>query len=195
MIPLPIRRHSLQDLKLGQSVVLTVPTCEERQIRRGVGRVNAERTDGMRLKTLRTPDGLRVWLVECVEVADRPEWKTGKSRRFPGRDREAVQKAVVKLNEWARVMRRAYRFRVVVRDGVPIVLKLPKNKTIRIRREAELLRVVKAVERLRAGQSTVVRDVERRDIVRAKWRCKKKGIRFVVRCIGESIWNVERVTE
>ena len=195
MIPLAIRRHSLQDLTLGQSVVLAVPSCEERQIRRGVGTVNAERTDGLRLKTLRTPDGLRVWLVECVEVADCPEWQTGKSKRFPGRDPVAVQKAVVKLNEWARVMQRAYRFRVVVRDGVPIVLKLPKNKTLRIRREAELLRIVKAVERLRAGQGTVVRGVERRDIVRAKWRCKKKGIRFIVRCIGESTWNVERVTE
>ena len=107
----------------------------------------------------------------------------------------AVGKAVVKLNEWARVMRRSYRFRVVSRDAVPVVLKLPKNKTIRIRREAELLRIVKAVERLRAGQGTVVRDVERRDIVRAKWRCKKRGIRFVVRCIGDSTWNVERVTE
>lgn len=195
MIPLPIRRHRLQDLTLGQCVVLTVPTCEERQIRRGVGVVNAERTDGLRLKTLKTPDGLRVWLVECVDIADCPEWQTGKSRRFPGRDVVAVQKAVVKLNEWARVMRRAYRFRTVVRDGVPIVLKLPKNKTIRIRREAELLRVVKAVERLRAGQGTVVRDVERRDIVRAKWRFKKKGIRFIVRCIGESTWDVERVSE
>lgn len=195
MIPLPIRRHSLQDLTLGQSVVLTVPTCEERQIRRGVGTVNAERSDGLRLKTLRTPDGLRVWLVECVEVADRPEWQTGKSRRFPGRDPDAVQKAVVKLNEWARVMRRSYRFRVVIRDGVPIVLKLPKNKTIRIRREAELSRVMKAVERLQAGQGTVVRDVERCDIIRAKWRLKKRQIRFVVRCIGKSVWNVERVTE
>ena len=195
MIPLAIRRHNLQDLTLGQSVVLTVPSCEERQIRRAVGTVNAERTDGLRLKTLRTPDGLRVWLVESVDIADSPEWKTGKSRRFPGRDPVAVGKAVVKLNEWARVMRRAYRFRTVVRDGVPIVLKLPKNKTLRIRREAELLRIVKAVERLRAGQGTVVRDVERRDIVRAKWRCKKRGIRFVVRCIGESTWNVERVTE
>ena len=195
MIPLAIRRHRLQDLTLGQSVVLTVPSCEERQIRRGVGTVNAERTDGLRLKTLRTPDGLRVWLVECVEVADSPEWKTGKSRRFLGRDVVAVGKAVVKLNEWARVMRRAYRFRTVVRDGVPIVLKLPKNKTIRIRREAELLRVVKAVERLRAGQGAVVRGVEMRDIVRAKWRMKKRGIRFVVRHIGESVWNVERVTE
>lgn len=195
MIPLAIRRHSLQDLKLGQSVMLTVPHCEERQIRRGVGTLNAERNDGMRLKTVRTPDGLRVWLVESVEIADSPEWKTGKSRRFPGRDPVAVGKAVVKLNEWARVMRRAYRFRVVVRDAVPIVLKLPKNKTIRIKREVELLRVVKAVERLRAGQGTVVRDVERRDIVRAKWRCKKKGIRFVVRCIGESTWDVQRVSE
>ena len=195
MIPLAIRRHSLQDLGLGQSVVLTVPSCEERQIRRGVGTVNAERTDGLRLKTLRTPDGLRVWLVECVDVADCPEWKTGKSRRFPGRDPVAVQKSVVKLNEWARVMRRSYRFRTVVRDGVPIVLKLPKNKTIRIKREAELLRVVKAVERLRAGQGTVVRDVERRDIVRAKWKMKKRGIRFVVRCIGEAVWNVERASE
>ena len=195
MIPLAIRRHRLQDLTLGQSVMLTVPSCEERQIRRAVGTVNADRSDGMRLKTLRTPDGLRVWLVESVDVADSPEWQTGKSRRFPGRDPVAVQKSVVKLNEWARVMRRAYRFRVVVRDSVPIVLKLPKNKTIRIRREAELLRVVKAVERLRAGQGTVVRDVERRDIVRAKWRCKKKGIRFVVRHIGESVWNVERVSE
>ena len=195
MIPLAIRRHRLQDLTLGQSVVLTVPSCEERQIRRGVGTLNAERTDGMRLKTLRTPDGLRVWLVECVDVADCPEWQTGKSKRFPGRDPVAVQKSVVKLNEWARVMRRAYRFRVVVRDSVPIVLKLPKNKTIRIRREAELLRVVKAVERLRAGQGTVVRDVERCDIIRAKWRLKKRGIRFVVRCIAESVWNVERVTE
>ena len=195
MIPLAIRRHSLQDLKLGQSALLTVPHCEERQIRRAVGTVNAERSDGMRLKTLRTPDGLRVWLVESVEIADTPEWQTGKSRRFPGRDPVAVQKAVVKLNEWARVMRRAYRFRVVVRDGAPIVLKLPKNKTICIRREAELLRVVKAVERLRAGQGTVVRDVERRDIVRAKWRLKKRQIRFVVRCIGESVWNVERVSE
>ena len=195
MIPLAIRRHRLQDLTLGQSVVLTVPSCEERQIRRGVGTVNAERTDGLRLKTLRTPDGLRVWLVECVDVADSPEWQTGKSRRFPGRDPVAVGKSVVKLNEWARVMRRAYRFRVVVRDGVPIVLKLPKNKTIRIKREAELLRVVKAVERLRAGQGTVVRDVERCDIIRAKWRRKKRGIRFVVRCIAESVWNVERVTE
>ena len=195
MIPLAIRRHSLQDLKLGQSALLTVPHCEERQIRRAVGTLNADRTDGLRLKTLRTPDGLRVWLVECVDVADCPEWQTGKSRRFPGRDPVVVGKAVVKLNEWARVMRRPYRFRVMVRDGVPIVLKLPKNKTLRIRREAELLRIVKAVERLRAGQGTVVRDVERRDIVRAKWRCKKKGIRFVVRCIGESVWNVERVTE
>jgi len=195
MIPLAIRRHSLQDLTLGQSVMLTVPHCEERQIRRGVGTLNADRTDGLRLKTLRTPDGLRVWLVECVEVADRPEWQTGKSRRFPGRDPVAVQKSVVKLNEWARVMRRAYRFRVVVRDGVPIVLKLPKNKTIRIKREAELLRIVKAVERLREGQGTVVRGVERRDIVRAKWKMKKRGIRFVVRCIGESTWSVERVSE
>ena len=195
MIPLAIRRHRLQDLTLGQSVMLTVSSCEERQIRRGVGTVNADRSDGLRLKTLRTPDGLRVWLVESVEVADRPEWKTGKSRRFPGRDPVAVQKSVVKLNEWARVMRRSYRFRVVVRDSVPIVLKLPKNKTIRIRREAELSRVMRAVERLRAGQGTVVRDVERRDIVRAKWRMKKRGIRFVVRCIGESVWNVERVSE
>ena len=195
MIPLAIRRHSLQNLTLGRSVVLTVAACEERQIRRAVGTVNADRSDGMRLKTLRTPDGLRVWLVESVDIADCPEWQTGKSRRFPGRDVVAVQKSVVKLNEWARVMRRAYRFRVVVRDSVPIVLKLPKNKTIRIRREAELLRVVKAVERLRAGQGTVVRGVERRDIVRAKWRCKKKGIRFVVRCIGEAVWNVERVSE
>lgn len=195
MIPLAIRRHKLQDLTLGQSVVLTVPSCEERQIRRAVGTVNADRSDGMRLKTLRTADGLRVWLVECVDIADRPEWQTGKSRRFPGRDPVAVQKSVVKLNEWARVMRRAYRFRAVVRDGVPIVLKLPKNKTIRIRRETELLRVMKAVERLRAGQGTVVRDVERCDIVRAKWKMKKRGIRFVVRCIGESIWNVERVSE
>lgn len=195
MIPLAIRRHSLQDLTLGQSVVLTVPHCEERQIRRGVGTLNAERSDGLRLKTLRTPDGLRVWLVESVDIADCPEWKTGKSRRFPGRDPVAVQKSVVKLNEWARVMRRAYRFRVVVRDGVPIVLKLPKNKTLRIRREAELSRVVRAVERLRAGQGTVVRGVERRDIVRAKWRLKKRQIRFVVRCIGESVWNVERVSE
>lgn len=195
MIPLAIRRHSLQDLTLGQSVVLTVPSCEERQIRRAVGTVNAERSDGMRLKTLRTPDGLRVWLVECVDIADRPEWQTGKSKRFPGCDPVAVQKAVVKLNEWARVMRRSYRFRVVVRDSVPIVLKLPKNKTIRIKREAELLRVVKAVERLRSGQGTVVRDVERCDIIRAKWRMKKRGIRFVVRCIAESTWNVERVSE
>jgi hypothetical protein len=195
MIPLAIRRHSLQDLKLGQSTLLTVPHCEERQIRRGVGTLNAERSDGMRLKTLRTPDGLRVWLVECVDVADCPQWQTGKSRRFPGRDPVAVGKAVVKLNEWSRVMRRSYRFRVVVRDGVPIVLKLPKNKTIRIKREAELLRIVKAVERLRAGQGTVVRDVERRDIVRAKWKMKKRGIRFVVRCIGEAVWNVERVSE
>lgn len=195
MIPLAIRRHGLHDLGLGEYVVLTVPSCEERQIRRAVGTVNAERTDGLRLKTLRTPDGLRVWLVESVDVADNPEWQTGKSRRFPGRDPVAVGKAVVKLNEWARVMRRSYRFRVVVRDAVPIVLKLPKNKTIRIRREAELLRVVKAVERLRAGQGTVVRDVERRDIIRAKWRMKKRGIRFVVRCIGESVWNVERVSE
>ena len=195
MIPLVIRRHSLQDLTLGQSVVLTVPHCEERQIRRGVGTLNADRTDGLRLKTLRTQDGLRVWLVECVDVADCPEWQTGKSRRFPGRDPAAVGKSVVKLNEWARVMRRPYRFRVVVRDSVPIVLKLPKNKTLRIRREAELLRIVKAVERLRAGQGTVVRGVERRDIVRAKWRMKKRGIRFVVRHIGESVWNVERVSE
>lgn len=195
MTPLAIRRHSLQDLKLGQSVVLTVPSCEERQIRRGVGTLNAERSDGLRLKTLRTPEGLRVWLVESVDVADCPEWQTGKSRRFPGRDPVAVQKAVVKLNEWARVMRRSYRFRVVIRNGVPIVLKLPKNKTIRIRREAELLRVVRAVERLRAGQGAVVRGVERRDIVRAKWKMKKRGIRFVVRCIGESVWNVERVSE
>lgn len=195
MIPLAIRRHGLQDLTLGRSVMLTVPSCEERQIRRAVGTVNADRSDGMRLKTLRTPDGLRVSLVECVEVADSPEWQTGKSRRFPGRDVVAVQKSVVKLNEWARVMRRSYRFRVVVRDAVPIVLKLPKNKTIRIRREAELLRVVKAVERLRAGQGTVVRDVERCDIIRAKWRLKKRGIRFVVRCIGESTWDVQRVSE
>ena len=195
MIPLAIRRHSLQDLTLGQSTLLTVPSCEERQIRRAMGVLNAERSDGLRLKTLRTPGGLRVWLVESVEVADCPEWQTGKSKRFPGRDPVAVQKSVVKLNEWARVMRRAYRFRVVVRDSVPIVLKLPKNKTLRIRREAELLRIVKAVERLRAGQGTVVRDVERRDIVRAKWRMKKRGIRFVVRHIGESVWNVERVTE
>jgi hypothetical protein len=133
--------------------------------------------------------------VECVEVSDCPEWQTGKSRRFSGRDPVAVGKAVVKLNEWARVMRRPYRFRVVVRDLVPIVLKLPKNKTIRIKREAELLRIVKAVERLRAGQGTVVRDVERRDIVRAKWRLKKRQIRFVVRCIGESTWDVQRVSE
>ena len=195
MIPLAIRRHSLQDLTLGQSTLLTVPSCEERQIRRAIGVVNAERSDGLRLKTLRTPGGLRVWLVESVEVADCPEWKTGKSRRFPGRDPVAVGKAVVKLNEWARVMRRPYRFRVVVRGGVPIVLKLPKNKTIRIRREAELSRVMKAVERLRAGQGTVVRGVERCDIVRAKWRMKKRGIRFIVRNIGESVWNVERVTE
>lgn len=195
MIPLAIRRHHLQDLTLGQSAVLTVPASEERQIRRGVGTVNAERTDGLRLKTLRTPDGLRVWLVQCVDIADSPEWQTGKSKRFPGRDPVAVGKAVVKLNEWARVMKRPYRFRVVVRDSVPIVLKLPKNKTIRIRREAELLRVVKAVERLRAGQGTVVRDVERCDIIRAKWRMKKRGIRFVVRCIAESVWNVERVSE
>ena len=195
MIPLAIRRHSLQNLGLGRSVVLTVPSCEERQIRRAVGVVNADRSDGLRLKTLRTPDGLRVWLVECIEVADCPEWQTGKSRRFPGRDVLAVQKAVVRLNEWARVMRRPYRFRVVVRKDVPIVLKLPKNKTIRIRREAELSRVMKAVERLRASQGTVVRDVERRDIVRAKWKMKKRGIRFVVRHIGESVWNVERVSE
>lgn len=195
MIPLAIRRHSLQDLTLGQSVVLTVPSCEERQIRRAMGTVNAERTDGMRLKTLRTPEGLRVWLVECVEIADCPEWQTGKSKRFPGRDPVAVQKSVVKLNEWARVLRRPYRFRVVVRDGVPIVLKLPKNKIITIRRETELSRVMKAVERLRAGQGTVVRGVERCDIVRAKWKMKKRGIRFVVRCIGESVWNVERVSE
>ena len=195
MIPLAIRRHGLQNLTLGQCVMLTVPASEERQIRRGVGRVNAERSDGMRLKTLRTPDGLRVWLVECVDVADCPEWQTGKSKRFPGRDPVAVGKSVVKLNEWARVMGRPYRFRVVVRDAVPIVLKLPKNKTIRIKREAELLRVMRAVERLRAGQGAVVRDVERRDIVRAKWRLKKRGIRFVVRCIGESTWNVERVSE
>ena len=195
MIPLAIRRHSLQDLTLGQSTLLTVPSCEERQIRRAVGVMNAERTDGMRLKTLRTPDGLRVWLVESVEVADCPEWKTGKSRRFPGRDVVAVRKSVVKLNEWARVLRRPYRFRVVVRDSVPIVLKLPKNKTIRIRREAELSRVMRAVERLRAGQGTVVRGVERCDIVRAKWRMKKRGIRFIVRCIGESVWNVEMVSE
>ena len=195
MIPLAIRRHSLQDLGLGQSTLLTVPHCEERQIRRAVGVVNAERSDGLRLKTLRTPDGLRVWLVQCVDIADSPEWQTGKSKRFPGRDPVAVQKSVVKLNEWARVMRRSYRFRVVVRDSVPIVLKLPKNKTIRIKREAELLRIVKVVERLRAGQGTVVRGVERRDIVRAKWKMKKRGIRFVVRCIGESVWNVERVSE
>ena len=195
MIPLAIRRHHLQDLGLGESTLLTVPTCEEREIRRAVGTLNAERSDGMRLKTLRTPDGLLVWLVESVDIADCPEWQTGKSRRFPGRDPVAVGKAVVKLNEWARVMRRSYRFRTVVRDSVPIVLKLPKNKTIRIKREAELLRVVKAVERLRAGQGTVVRDVERRDIVRAKWKMKKRGIRFVVRCIGEAVWNVERVSE
>ena len=195
MIPVPIRRHSLQDLTLGQSVVLTVPCCEERQIQRAVYALNADRSDGLRLKTLRTPDGLRVWLVECVEVADCPEWKTGKSKRFPGRDPVAVQKAIVKMNDWARMLRRSYRFRVVVRDGVPIVLKLPKNKTIRIKREAELSRVMKAVERLRAGQGTVVRGVERRDIVRAKWKFAKRGIRFVVRNIGESVWNVERVSE
>ena len=195
MIPLPIRRHSLQDLTLGQSVFLTVQFCEERQIQRAVYALNADRSDGLRLKTLRTPDGLRVSLVECVEVADSPDWKTGKSKRFPGRDVVAVQKSVVKMNDWARMLRRPYRFRVVVRDSVPIVLKLPKNKTIRIRREAELSRVMKAVERLRAGQGTVVRGVERRDIIRAKWKCKKRGIRFVVRCIGESVWNVERVTE
>jgi len=195
MIPVSIRRHNLQDLTLGQSVMLTVPSCEERQIRRAMGVVNAGRSDGLRLKTLRTPNGLRVWLVESVEVADCPEWRTGKSRRFPGRDVVAVRKSVVKLNEWARVLRRPYRFRVVVRDSVPVVLKLPKNKTIRIRREAELSRVMRAVERLRAGQGTVVRGVERCDIIRAKWRFKKRGIRFIVRCIGESTWDVQRVTE
>ncbi|MFO0201998.1 MAG: hypothetical protein ACK528_02600, partial [Alphaproteobacteria bacterium] len=178
MIPLAIRRHSLQDLTLGQSTLLKVPACEERQIRRGVGVVNAERSDGLRLKTLRTPDGLRVGLVESVAVADSPEWRTGKSRRFPGRDPDAVQKAVVKLNEWARVLRRPYRFRVVVRDSVPVVLKLPKNKTIRIRREAELSRVMRAVERQRAGQGKVVSGVELCDIIRSKWRFKKLGIRF-----------------
>ena len=195
MIPVVIRRYSLQDLTLGQPVVLTVPFCEERQIQRAVYAMNADRSDGLRLKTLRTPDGLRVWLVECVEIADSPEWKTGKSKRLPGRDPVAVQKAIVKMNDWARMLRRTYRFRVVVRGGVPVVLKLPKNKTIRIRREAELSRVMRAVERLRAGQGAVVRGVERRDIVRAKWKFKKRGIRFVVRCIGESVWNVERVTE
>jgi hypothetical protein len=195
MIPVIIRRYSLQDLTLGQSVVLTVPFCEERQIQRAVYALNAGRSDGLRLKTLRTADGLRVSLVECVEVADSPEWKTGKSKRFPGRDVVAVQKSVVKLNDWARMLRRSYRFRVVVRGGVPVVLKLPKNKTIRIRREAELSLVMRAVERLRVGQGTVVRGVERRDIVRAKWKFKKRGIRFVVRHIGESVWNVERVTE
>jgi hypothetical protein len=195
MIPVSIRRHSLQDLTLGQSTLLPVPSCEERQIQRVVYALNADRSDGLRLKTLRTPDGLRVWLVECVEIADCPEWRTGKSRRFPGRDVVAVQKAVVKMNDWARMLRRPYRFRVVVRDGVPVVLKLPKNKTIRIRREAELSRVMRAVERLRAGQGTVVRGVERRDIVRAKWRMKKRGIRFVVRNIGESTWDVQRVSE
>jgi hypothetical protein len=55
--------------------------------------------------------------------------------------------------------------------------------------------VMRAVERLRAGQGTVVRGVERCDIVRAKWRMKKRGIRFVVRHIGESTWDVQRVTE
>ncbi|MFN9293024.1 MAG: hypothetical protein ACK6EB_33515, partial [Planctomyces sp.] len=75
MIPLAIRRHSLQDLTLGQSTLLTVPSCEERQIRRAVGTLNAERSEGLRLKTLRTPDWLLVWLVECVEVADSTEWK------------------------------------------------------------------------------------------------------------------------
>ncbi len=35
------------------------------------------------------------------------------------------------------VLRRPYRFRVIVRDSVPVVLKLPKNKTIRIRREKD----------------------------------------------------------
>ena len=195
MIPVIVRRHSLQDLTLGQATLLTVPSCEERQIQRVVYAVNAERSDGLRLKTLRTPDGLRVWLVECVEIADTPEWKTGKSRRFPGRDSVAVQKSVVKLNDWARMLRRPYRFRVVVRDGVPVVLKLPKNKTIQIRRKTELDRVMKAVGRLRAGQGTVVRGVERCDIVRAKWRMKKRGIRFIVRNIGESTWDVQRVTE
>jgi hypothetical protein len=195
MIPVSIRRHNLQDLTLGQSVVLTVPSCEERQIQRAVYALNADRSDGLRLKTLRTPAGLRVWLVECVDVADCPEWQTGKSKRFPGRDAVAVQKAVVKMNDWARMLRRPYRFRVVVRGGVPVVLKLPKNKTIRIRREAELSRVMRAVERLRAGQGTVVRGVERRDIVRAKWRMKKRGIRFIVRNIGESTWDVQRVSE
>jgi hypothetical protein len=195
MIPVSIRRHSLQDLTLGQSALLAVPSCEERQVQRAVYAVNADRSDGLRLKTLRTPDGLRVSLVESVEIADCPEWRTGKSKRFPGRDVVAVSKAVVKMNDWARMLRRPYRFRVVVRDSVPIVLKLPKNKTIRIRREAELSRVMRAVERLRAGQGTVVRGVERRDIVRAKWRMKKRGIRFVVRNIGESTWDVQRVTE
>ncbi len=31
MIPLAIRRHNLQDLTLGQSTLLKVPACEERQ--------------------------------------------------------------------------------------------------------------------------------------------------------------------
>ncbi|MFN9295517.1 MAG: hypothetical protein ACK6EB_46180, partial [Planctomyces sp.] len=48
MIPVIIRRHSLQDLTLGQSTLLTVPSCEERQIRRAMGAVNAERSDGLR---------------------------------------------------------------------------------------------------------------------------------------------------
>ncbi|MFN9290543.1 MAG: hypothetical protein ACK6EB_20960 [Planctomyces sp.] len=44
MIPLAIRRHHLQDLTLGQSVVLTVPHCEERQIRQTVADITTTTT-------------------------------------------------------------------------------------------------------------------------------------------------------
>ena len=44
MSRLAIDRHRLRDLQLGQSVVLTVPHCEERQIRRAVGDITTTTT-------------------------------------------------------------------------------------------------------------------------------------------------------
>lgn len=194
MSRLAIDRHKLQDLRLGESVRLQVTPQEVKLIRRGLTDMNATRGDGLRHRTRIEPDGsLVVWVVDSVDIVDSREWQVGRGRRMPGRQPEAVALACERLNKNCKVLRRSYRFRMVLRNGEPVVLKLRRNTTLTRLRQEELRHVMRTVERLAGGQSAVLYGIDMKDIRRARYYLKQRGVRCVVRCISETTWDVRRV--
>jgi hypothetical protein len=194
MSRLAIDRHRLRDLRLGDTVRLQVTQQEVKLIRRGLTDVNGTRCDGLRHRTRIEPDGsLTVWVVDSVDIIDSRDWQVGRGRRMPGRQPEAVALACERLNKNCKVLRRSYRFRMVLRDGEPVVLKLRRNTTLTRLRQEQLRHVMRTVERLADGNSAVLYNIDMKDIRRAKYYLGKRGVRCVVRCISETTWDVRRV--